>query len=390
MLKALSSIALACSLLPALTTPARADADADFTKGDWSAAQSGWSIALQADPKNAAALLGLARLALYADRRTEAERLADSIPPSDPLAPKAAALITEAKRREADLDPANLSVPSEGTRVPFALTDPLPVLKVRVNDKADAFFLLDTGASEAVLDPEFATELGIASSAAGNGIFAGGKTAAVRTATLDSLALGAARITHLPVKVVPTRGFKLDADHRLDGIIGTGVLYRFLSTIDYPKGELILRPRDASADFERKALAEKAIVAPLWLVGDHFLFTRARLNDGPERYFNVDTGGAGVGVMASPATIADSHVTLDTAHAGEGQGGGGMVKLVPFSAAITLQGVEQTGVPGMYTPEGNQYGIFPFETGGSLSHLYFHTHALTFDFVAMKLVLEKP
>jgi hypothetical protein len=44
----------------------------------------------------------------------------------------------------------------------------------------------------------------------------------------------------------------------------------------------------------------------------------------------------------------------------------------------------------MYTPEGNQYGIFPFETGGSLSHLYFHTHALTFDFVAMKLVLEKP
>ena len=30
------------------------------------------------------------------------------------------------------------------------------------------------------------------------------------------------------------------------------------------------------------------------------------------------------------------------------------------------------------------------ETGGSLSHLYFHTHALTFDFVAMKLVLEKP
>jgi hypothetical protein len=376
--------------LPAFASPARAGAEADFEHGDWSAAEAGWSAALHADPKDAAALLGLARLALYEDRRTEAERLAGAIPPGDPSAAKAAGIIVEAKRRAADLDPANLSLPKDGTHVPFVITDPLPVLKVRVNDKADAFFLLDTGASEAVLDPAFADELGIASSAAGTGTFAGGKTAAVRSATLDSLALGDARIRRLPIKLVPTRGFKLDAEHRLDGIIGTGVLYRFLSTIDYPRGELLLRPRDASAEFEHLALEKKATIAPMWLTGDHFIFTRARLNAGPERLFNVDTGGAGVGVMASPASMADSHITLDTAHAGEGQGGGGTVKVVPFSASVTLQALEQNDVPGTYTPEGNQYGIFPFEVGGSLSHLFFHPYALTFDFVAMKLVLEKP
>ena len=43
------------------------------------------------------------------------------------------------------------------------ITDPLPILKVRVNEKADAYFLLDTGAPTASLDPAFASELGIKS-----------------------------------------------------------------------------------------------------------------------------------------------------------------------------------------------------------------------------------
>ena len=141
-----------------------------------------------------------------------------------------------------------MSVPKDGTHVPFAITDPLPILKVRVNDKADAYFLLDTGAPTASLDPAFASELGIKAEEDGTGTFLGGKTATIKRATLSSLTLGSATVRNLPVALFPTRGFKLDKRYRLDGVIGTGVLYRFLSTIDYPHGELVLHPRDASAD----------------------------------------------------------------------------------------------------------------------------------------------
>ena len=125
----------------------------------------------------------------------------------------------------------------------------------------------------------------------------------------------------------------------------------------------------------------------MWLFGDHFILARAKMNDGPERLFNIDTGGAGVGVMPSPASMADSKVKLDTAHSGEGQGGGGSVKVIPFTATVQLASIKRDDVPGLYTPDGNQYGLFPFDIGGSLSHQFFRPYALTFDFVAMKLVV---
>jgi len=66
------------------------------------------------------------------------------------------------------------------------------------------------------------------------------------------------------------------------------------------------------------------------------------------------------------------------------------VKVVPFSASVRLADLTAEGVPGLYSPEGNPYGIFPFDVGGSLSHIFFKPYALTFDFQAMKMVVEKP
>jgi hypothetical protein len=393
MLRALTTLVLAGVLFPVLMSPASADGASDFKRGDLAAADAAWTAAVAADPKNAEALLGLARIRLYQDRRADAQRLATAAAAAGagtPVSDAAGRVLTEVKRREAALDPANVTVPKEGAHVPFVITDPLPILKLRVNDKADAYFLLDTGAATVSLDPAFASELGIKPESGETGTFAGGKTAAFRRATLTSLGLGTATVRNLPITIFPTRGFKLDETHTLDGVLGTGVLYRFLSTIDYTHAELVLRPRDASADFERQAAARKDVVTPMWLIGDHFIFVRARVNDGPERLFNVDTGGAGVGVMPSPLTVADSHVTLDTAHAGEGMGGGGMVKIVPLKAKVTFASIERADVPGTYTPEGNQYGIFPTDVGGTLSHLFFRPYAVTFDFVAMKLVVDEP
>ncbi len=96
-------------------------------------------------------------------------------PRAHPQGDAATKILTKVKRRDGALDPATVTVPKDGTRVPFAITDPLPILKVRVNDKADAYFLLDTGAPTASLDPAFASELGLKTEEDGTGTFLGAR-----------------------------------------------------------------------------------------------------------------------------------------------------------------------------------------------------------------------
>ncbi len=74
MQRALTVLALAAALVPALASSASAGAQGDFKRGDLAAAAKGWSAAIASDPKNTDALLGLARIRLYEDRREDAAR----------------------------------------------------------------------------------------------------------------------------------------------------------------------------------------------------------------------------------------------------------------------------------------------------------------------------
>jgi hypothetical protein len=384
------AFAVAAALLAmSAVTAVSADPAADFKAGNLDAAERGYAAALATNPKDQAAILGLARIRLYENRLDEADKLAGSLPDADNVISPAGRILATSLHRRKALEAASSDVPAGGTIVRFELTDPLPIVKVRVNGK-DAFFLIDTGAPDAALDPAFATELGIVGKDAGNFTYAAGQQGKVQSAVVEKLQVGDAIVHQMPVTLLPTRNFKIDDAHRIDGVIGTGFLYHFLAALDYAHDRLTVRPRTASADFERDAEAKHDDIVPMWLVGDHFICARPRVNDGPERIFNIDTGGAGVGVMPSPATLADSHIVLDTAHASTGQGGGGVVKVIPFTASVTLGSIKRDDVPGLSTPEGSPYGIFPFDVGGSISHIFFRPYALTFDFTAMKMVIDKP
>lgn len=50
---------------------------------------------------------------------------------------------------------------AEKTRIAFEMTDPLPVLKVGVQQSEDVLFFIDAGGSELIVDSEFADELGV-------------------------------------------------------------------------------------------------------------------------------------------------------------------------------------------------------------------------------------
>jgi hypothetical protein len=362
---------------------------ATFKAGNFRGAMDCYQAVLEHVPHDAAANLGAGTLALYGNDLSSATRHLRAAQNHGLDEKDIARLLAQVEARRPVTSQYQVAMGGDPIRVPFLTTDPLPILTVRVNSSRDAYFLIDTGAHHVVLDSQFAHELGVQAKDNFVGTFAGGLHAPVQSAMLDSIALGSVTITNLPVDVLPSRRFKLQKDIQIDGIIGTELLRQFLATIDYFNGALVLRPRSDSSAFEAEAERSGAARVPLWLVGDHFLFARGRLGDGPEGLFSIDTGLAGGGVTATDAALKAAHIIADALHAQSGVGGGGPVTVLPFTADVTLGSVTEHAVRGLYTPEGSPYGIFPFEVQGAISHGFFRPYSLTLDFDAMLLVLQK-
>ena len=127
------------------------------------------------------------------------------------------------------------------TRVKFVKTDPLPLVNVRVNGGKEVTFFIDTGGSEVTLDTDFAKELGVPQFGAVQGTFSGGQHTEVQLGRIESLTLGDWTVKNVPTAMLPLRqlseGFGVK---QIDGIIGTTLFYHFLTTMDYPHGELVL------------------------------------------------------------------------------------------------------------------------------------------------------
>ena len=377
------SAVLCMGLLTAAAPPPPSPLDPILAPGDFDAAARAYSATLVKTPSDAAALAGLARIRLYQERRADARKLAEQALAADAGNSLAKRVLTSLAIREAMSNNYKIDMPKGGVTIPFEATDPLPVLKLRIAGH-DVFFVLDTGGADLTLDTAFAAELGLTTTAAGQGVFAGGQQAPVGHTVLPQAQIGSITMANIAVTVLPTRNFELKPGLRIDGVIGTGFLMHFLSTIDYVHGALILKPRSDSAAFERRAKG----AVPMWLVGDHFLFARGHINNGPEGLFNIDTGLAGGGLQGTKPVLDAAGVVLDESKATTGEGGGGTVRFIPFKASATLGNLTVRDVQGVYTPDGDQFGLFPFPISGTLSHAFFRAHALTLDFDAMKIVVR--
>jgi hypothetical protein len=271
------------------------------------------------------------------------------------------------------------------TSVQFVDADPLPVINATITGKRGTF-VVDTGGT-VDLDTNFAQSLGLKLTEAGQGTFAGAKHAAISSSTIDSITLGGATAYDVPVTVLPMPQAKL-FPMAIDGIVGTTLFERFLVTIDYPNDRLVIRPRDASQSFLAAAQTASSTIEPCWLVGDHFVFAQASINNTPQVLYLFDSGLAGGGLMPSPALVSAAHILIDPALTSTGVGGAGAVSATPFFVqSIAVGNAIQHNVRGIYTPEGTPFGIFPFIVWGAISDLYLRHYAYTVDFEAMKLVL---
>jgi tetratricopeptide (TPR) repeat protein len=276
------------------------------------------------------------------------------------------------------------------TRVKFLKTDPLPLISVRVNGGEPVTFFIDTGGSEVTLDTDFARELGIPQFGSVEGTFSGGQNAAVQIGRIDSFTMGDWTLKNLPVAVLALRqlseGFGVK---RIDGVIGTNLLYHFLATLDYPNGELILRRKNSENLKQFVISSSKRIAVPFWIASDHFMVAWGRVNTMQPTLLFIDSGLAGAGVKLAQSVIKEAGIKLEESKASEGAGGGGKLRLVPYSVRqVSLGDVRENDVQGLYDGPFPWEDSFGFHLAGMVGHEFLKPYAVTFDFDNMQIYLQ--
>jgi len=128
--------------------------------------------------------------------------------------------------------------------VPFELKSNLIVLNTRVNGR-ERRLVLDTGASQTMLDTKAAAELHVDPSERRVARGAGGDIE-VALAPLKSVDVGDARVENLTCIVSDVSGIAEKLGGGIDGVLGFDFLSRFTVTIDYAARKLTLQPYAAA------------------------------------------------------------------------------------------------------------------------------------------------
>ena len=161
-------------------------ADTLFKAGKFIEAEKLYAQVLDKDPRNERALVKMGYLALISNRLDEAQNWLTKALELKPGDPSPNSLLAEAFYRRDDFGraphlfraigqeakarqlesfktaaPYQIEGQAQVTSLKFIMTDPLPVVQVRVNGKDPVNFFIDTGGAEVILDPDFAQEVGV-------------------------------------------------------------------------------------------------------------------------------------------------------------------------------------------------------------------------------------
>lgn len=260
--------------------------------------------------------------------------------------------------------------------------EPLPVVGVQCGVRP-LHLLIDTGATELVLDRELANSLGMALSEPESAAFAGGRSADLQHGRLPALNLNGVEVHDLPVQVVALRESIAPyfPELPIDGILGLGAFARLQVVLDYRAGQLRLR---ADMPIETDDCG-----APMYLTPGRQLLTEAVVNGTLPTLAFVDTGMSGAAFAAPASTVQAARVELSNASPVSGHGGGGSVPGMPFVLPqLEAGGCRRERVNALLLPRfplERQYG---FRIGGLLAHEFFRDKCLTLRFDRMRLQIR--
>jgi predicted aspartyl protease len=425
-----ATIIASCNLLgqtaPQPTQSGIESADRLFQLGKFiEAGELYWRIVAQ-DPNDYSATLQLGRIALLSNRLDDAQKWLEKAITLRPKDIDAKVMLAEAFYRRDDFQKAAASLsgvdvgsnkllisqypalniaklesfkgqtPYElhgngmSTRLKFLKTDPLPIVNVRINGGDEVTFFIDTGGSEVALDTDFAKELGAPQFGAVQGTFSGGQHAEVQNGRIESLTIGDWTVKNLPTAMLPLRQLSKDFGvKQIDGIIGTTLFYHFLTTMDYPRGELVLRRKTVESLEQFTKSPGKRVVVPIWMASDHFMVGWGRIETLPPSLLFVDTGLTDAGVKLAESVIKEAGIKLDEKKASEGAGGGGKLKIVPYTVhQVSFGDIKEENVPGLYDGPFPWENMFGFHLAGMVGHDFFKPYAVTFDFQNMQIFLQ--
>jgi predicted aspartyl protease len=415
---------------PRRSAPPADEGDRAFGAGRLPDAERAYTRALGEDPGNLRAMVGAGLLALSRNRLAEATTKLRAAVDRAPRDGRALQGLAETAYRQDDFrgsagwlrrwaaiagrderarlqpvlrklegfggaTPYRIDPGDSDVRVPFVVTDPLPVVNVGLAGGRTEPFFLDTGGHEVYLDEGLAGELDLPSYGTVAALGAGGKTGRQGQARLDLLRLGDLEVRDLPVA---TQDFGAMGYAQalggvpVKGVLGTAFLSHFLAAIDYRGGALLLRPRSADRLRSYERQPHRAVV-PFRLVGTHAIIAEGTVGDSAPALLFVDTGGAGVGFAGTTAGMRRAGIPLPTGAKVTGPGAGGTAEAVPFTVpSITLGKVEGRELPGVYFPEGDFDEAIPAYTrvpfAGIVSHQFFRPYSLTMDFARMRLFID--
>ena len=227
-------------------------------------------------------------------------------------------------------------------------------------------------------------------SGAVQGTFSGGQHAEVQQGRIESLTVGEWAVWNLPVVMLPLRQLSESLGaKRIDGIVGTTLFYHFLATIDYPNGELVLRRKNATSLEQFVASSGRSVAVPFWIASDHFMVGWGRVETIPPTLFFVNSGLAGAGAKLAESVIKEAGIKLEEDKAYEGAGGGGKLKIVPYTVRqLSFGDVRENNVAGLYDGPFPWEDTFGFNLAGMVGHDFLKPYAVTFDFENMRIFLQ--
>jgi hypothetical protein len=282
------------------------------------------------------------------------------------------------------------------TVVPFLVTDPLPIVAVKINGKP-INVIIDTGGEIFYLDEMLAASLGIKPIARQVEPYAGGKTVEVGYARIDSLTIGEVTLNSIPIKLGSIQRFSeiFSNQFAISGILTTGILQQFLATIDYPEGQLILRARNEESrnNLINEFTQKKITSIPFVLSLTHLMICKGSINDRGGLNLFIDSGLAdSEAALCLPKQTLDylgipPPVTKVDPNAIGGLAGGGFPVGRFTIEKCGLGSLNQNATVGLY-------GIFPpelyheceFIVDGLISHQFLKKYNWTIDFDAMIMI----
>lgn len=407
--------AAGCGSAAARPDPA-ASPDQLFQAGRFAQADAGYAAMLDRDPVNFRAVYQRGFIALLDNRLGQAEAWfgkALAIRPGDS---GALAQLAYAQLRADDFGAAAATYGRLGQpglqkqlesfkgRTPYDIAGPetasVPLLQITphtnidvgINGLGPVPMRLDTGGAAVWLLPEAARRAGLSAVGPGQEVLAYGQKATQQPGRPASLTLGTFEVSNVPASIFQapsdTLGTTLDG-RTVQGVVGSSVLFHFLSTIDYAGNALVLRRKTPGLlrQFEAQAARDGAVQMPFWIYTDHIVITMGTVNGHGPMPLTVDTDATAPFLTSQPIVRSAGIKVVKAVQASRTLGLSVSYDLIDVNE-IALGRFTRRNVPGLSSSSGQGFP-YPFANGGTITAYFLLGTAFTIDTQHMRLYADQ-